>query len=141
VSALLLDTCAAIWWFQGEHIDLKAKRAIERAESVSQVLISPVSAWEISLLARMRGSRPAKLQFTPSAKGFVDRLFADPVVQVVPLTPEIAFDSCNLPGDFHQDLADRFLVATARALGVPIVTRDEDMQAYAKAGHVRLITC
>lgn len=81
------------------------------------------------------------MHFTPSAKAFVDRVFSDPVVHVVSLTPEIGFESCYLPGDFHQDPADRFLVATARALGVPIVTRDEDMQAYAKAGHLKLITC
>jgi PIN domain nuclease of toxin-antitoxin system len=81
------------------------------------------------------------MQFAPSAKAFVDRVFADPGIEIVPLTPEIAFEACYLPGDYHRDPADRFLLATARALNVPIVTRDEDMAAYAKAGHVKLIWC
>ena len=105
------------------------------------MLVSPVSAWEIGLLSRLRGTRAAKMQFAPSAKAFVDRVFADQGVEIAPFTPEIAFESCCLPGDYHQDPADRFLLATARALNVPIVTRDEDMEAYAKAGHVKLIAC
>lgn len=81
------------------------------------------------------------MQFTPSARAFVDRVFAEPVVQVTAFTPELGFESCYLPGTFHQDPADRFLIATARALGVPIVTRDEQIEAYARAGHVKLIRC
>lgn len=141
MSALLLDTCAVIWVFKDEHVDAVAKRAIKLAEARQQVLVSPVSAWEIGLLARDRGQRPAKMQFAPSARGFVDRVFADPGVQVAPLTPEIALESCSLPGTYHQDPCDRFLLATARALNVPIVTRDEHMAAYAQAGHVKLIWC
>jgi PIN domain nuclease of toxin-antitoxin system len=118
-----------------------SKAAIDRAAATNGVLISPVSAWEIGLLSRPRGPHPAKMQFTPSVQKFVERVFGEAGVELVPLTPEIAFESCYLPGDFHQDPADRFLIATARALGVPIVTRDEEMKAYATAGHVKLILC
>jgi PIN domain nuclease of toxin-antitoxin system len=45
------------------------------------------------------------------------------------------------PGDVHRDPADRFLVATARALDIPIVTRDAAILAYASAGHVRALRC
>ena len=138
---LLLDTCAVIWWFQGDYLDPKAKRAIAAADEAGTMLVSPVSAWEIGLLARAKGARPAKMAFAPNAKDFLDRVFAEPGVEVAPLTPDIAFGSCNLPGTYHQDPSDRFLLATARALNVPIVTRDEDMAAYAEAGHVKLIWC
>lgn len=37
--------------------------------------------------------------------------------------------------------ADRLLVAVARALDVPLVTRDREILAYAKAGHVKAIAC
>ncbi len=141
MSAVLLDTCAVIWAFEGASLAPKAKRAIEAAERAGAVWLSPVSAWEIGLLARAKGTRGAKLQFLPSAQSFVDRVFADPAVQVAPLTPEIAFAACYLPGTFHNDPADRFLLATARALNVPIVTRDEEMETYAAQGHVKLIRC
>jgi PIN domain nuclease of toxin-antitoxin system len=41
----------------------------------------------------------------------------------------------------HSDPADRLLVATARALGVPIVTRDRRILNYAKAGFVDAVPC
>ena len=43
--------------------------------------------------------------------------------------------------DFHQDPADRLLVATARALDVPILTRDRKILDYAEAGRVKAIAC
>jgi PIN domain nuclease of toxin-antitoxin system len=46
-----------------------------------------------------------------------------------------------LPGDFHNDPADRFLVATARVMGVALLTRDRKILDYAAAGHVRAIAC
>ena len=36
---------------------------------------------------------------------------------------------------------DRLVVATARHLGLPIVTRDRKMIAYAEGGHVNVIAC
>ena len=57
------------------------------------------------------------------------------------ITPAIAIDSSYLPGDLHADPMDRLVVATARHLGVPIVTRDRKMIAYADGGHVGVIPC
>ncbi|MHB8530996.1 MAG: PIN domain-containing protein, partial [Caulobacteraceae bacterium] len=39
-------------------------------------------------------------------------------------TWEVALASSLLPGTLHSDPADRLLIATARRLGAPIVTRD-----------------
>jgi PIN domain nuclease of toxin-antitoxin system len=41
----------------------------------------------------------------------------------------------------HADPADRLLVATARALDVPIVTRDRRVMSHAQAGLVAVISC
>jgi PIN domain nuclease of toxin-antitoxin system len=62
-------------------------------------------------------------------------------VRLTPLTPEIAIECSFLPPPLHSDPADRLLVATARALDVPIVTRDERILGYAEAGFVRAIGC
>jgi PIN domain nuclease of toxin-antitoxin system len=35
-----------------------------------------------------------------------------------------------LPGKFHRDPADRILVATARALGITLVTADQRILKY-----------
>jgi PIN domain nuclease of toxin-antitoxin system len=57
------------------------------------------------------------------------------------LTPEIAIDASYLSGELHGDPGDRLLIATARHLGVPIVTRDRRIIDYAAAGWVRVIAC
>ncbi len=47
----------------------------------------------------------------------------------------------SLPGNFHRDPADRLLIATARELKVPLVTRDRRILDYAAQGHVDAIAC
>jgi PIN domain nuclease of toxin-antitoxin system len=47
---------------------------------------------------------------------------------VKPITPEIAALSTQFPDDYSRDPADRLIGATARAEGVPLVTRDENIR-------------
>jgi PIN domain nuclease of toxin-antitoxin system len=51
-------------------------------------------------------------------------------LRFVPIDSDIAVASALLPGAFHKDPADRFIVATARKLAIPIVTADARIQAY-----------
>ena len=44
-----------------------------------------------------------------------------------------------LPGNFHNDPADRFIVVPARKVGAPVVTRDDRILAYGRAGHAAVI--
>jgi PIN domain nuclease of toxin-antitoxin system len=37
-----------------------------------------------------------------------------------------------LPGAFHGDPGDRLIVATAREMGVPVVTRDRAVLGYGR---------
>jgi PIN domain nuclease of toxin-antitoxin system len=62
---LLLDTCALIWLANGERMSSESINAIEQAALNNGVLVSPVSAWEIGLLA---SSKKAPVQFSPSAQ-------------------------------------------------------------------------
>ena len=54
------------------------------------------------------------------------------------LSAEIAVDACALPGDFHDDPADRIIVATARAIGATLYTKDRAILAYGRRGHVKV---
>lgn len=56
---------------------------------------------------------------------------------LIPITPTIAIEAYSLPGDFHKDLADRIIVATARVYNCPLVTVDQNIIAYP---HVSLIS-
>ena len=49
---------------------------------------------------------------------------------LVTITPSIAIDAVNLPGDFHKDPALRLIVATARSLDCPLITADRQILNY-----------
>jgi len=60
-------------------------------------------------------------------------------LQIAPLTSTIANDGCYLPGDFHNDPADRLIVATARVERFTILTRDKNILAYSREKYVSAI--
>ncbi|MHB9102871.1 MAG: PIN domain-containing protein [Sulfuricella sp.] len=51
-------------------------------------------------------------------------------VQLLDLTPEIAYESTRLPEGFHRDPADQIIVATARAHDISLLTLDAKILAY-----------
>jgi PIN domain nuclease of toxin-antitoxin system len=79
--------------------------------------------------------------FHPDPKTWFAKVLALPGVKEARITPAIAIDSFHLPGALHPDTADRFIIATARHPGMPIVTGDRKIIAYAAAGHVSVIPC
>jgi PIN domain nuclease of toxin-antitoxin system len=85
------------------------------------------------LVARGRLSLPRDprewLEFHLSRPGFV----------VHPLSIAVAVGSACLPGELHGDPADRMIIATARHLDALLVTADQKILSYAKAGHVKAI--
>ena len=101
------------------------------------VFVSPVSAWEIGLLSRRRDPP----RFQPDPKTWFAAILSAPAIRTAPFTAEIAIESSLLPQPIHKDPADRLLIATARFLKVPLVTRDRHILAYAEAGHVDAIVC
>jgi PIN domain nuclease of toxin-antitoxin system len=140
-KSLLLDTCALIWLQNADPMSTEAIGAIFHAAGTEGVVISPISAWEIGLMSRTRQGRAPGLEFPPSPKAWFQRAMSAPGVRPAPFTPEIAIDSCYLPGDLHNDPADRLIITTARHLNVPIVTRDRRIIDYGRSGHVSVILC
>lgn len=64
-----------------------------------------------------------------------------PGIREAAITRDIAIDSSHLPGNLHSDPMDRLIVTTARHLGLPVVTSDRKIIAYADAGYVNVIPC
>ena len=133
---LLLDTHVAIWLAFGTELTQASRDRITRERESEGVGISAVTVWEVGNLVR-KGK--LGLQLTLSA--WVERFRATHGFHDVPLSTDIVIEAANLPGQLHGDPADRFLVATARHLDIPLVTRDKRILAYAKAGHVRVVKC
>lgn len=138
-KALLLDTCAVIWLASGDLSEATVSRIVE-AGLKDGIHVSPASAWEVGMLARPKPGRSA-LAFLPDAKSWFTRFMAGPGIKAAPLTADIAIEASFLPGEIHGDPGDRLIIATARNMRLPILTRDEKIIAYAAAGHVEVIAC
>jgi PIN domain nuclease of toxin-antitoxin system len=134
---VLLDTCAIIWLSNNAKLRADALDAIFHAGMHEGVFVSPVSAWEIGLLDRRKPT--AGSYFLPYAKTWFRRVMQGPSIKAAPFKADIAIDASCLPEPLHGDPGDRLLIATARHLGFPIVTRDRKIEAYAEQGHVGVI--
>lgn len=139
--AVLLDTCALIWLADGAKLRGNAEAVIREAGLAEGVFVSVVSAWELGLLAASRSAKASGLSFHAQPSVWFARVMDRPAFRQAPLTAAAAITSAFLPGDLHRDPADRLLIASARELDLPIVTRDRRILDYAEAGHVLAIAC
>lgn len=116
---LLLDT--HIWiWMMDEPKRLANRVQQQLKNSTNELWLSPISTWEVLLL---HAKRRIQLQLPPEAWVTVaTRDFSE-----APITHEIALTSQQL--NLHADPADRFLAATAKVLGLTLVTSDERLLA------------
>jgi PIN domain nuclease of toxin-antitoxin system len=133
---LLLDTCALLWTLNRDPLLAGARMVISQAASTGALYLSPVSAWEIGLLVQ-RG----RLDLGIAAESYVERAFELPGVRIAALTPEIAVRASYLPGDLHEDPADRMLVSTAIVMGLKLVTRDKRLLDYGSQGFLAVMGC
>jgi PIN domain nuclease of toxin-antitoxin system len=137
MQPLLLDTCAALWFAAGIPMTEKAMTAMaDAARADMDIQISPVTAWEIGLMARK-----GRFRSSVSPQRWFDRLRALPGLAICSLTPEVLLASSFLPDELHADPADRMLVATAREHDFVLVTRDRALLDYAARGHLNVIAC
>lgn len=140
---LLLDT--HVWlWASGEaggaaRMAAAALPPIERAALDGRLFVSAASVWEIALKAE-RG----QLLVAGDLRAWIDDQRSYPGVRVLPLDWRINIECTQLPtwirnrdGREHRDPADRFIVATARRLNGLLLTCDEEILAYAAAGHLK----
>ncbi len=139
--AVLLDTCALLWLANGDPMHHWARDAIIHAGLADGVYVSVASAWEIGMLSKPKPGRDAVFQFLPDPATWFARAMAGPGIKEASLTPAIAIAASYLPEGLHGDLGDRLIVATARHLGLPVVTRDRRIIDYAQSGFVGCVRC
>jgi len=72
-------------------------------------------------------------------RSWVEEVLSKPGISLAPLTPEIAIESSNLPGNLPGDSADRIIVATARAWNATLLTKDKRLIEYSRQRHVRVL--
>jgi PIN domain nuclease of toxin-antitoxin system len=134
---LLLDTCAVLWVLEDAWLKPEAVAAIDNAHDLNQkVHVSPITAWEIGILARK-----GRFRSSYSPRRWLEVLAGRPEIAFAGMPPHVLMDSSFLPGGLNNDPADRIIVATAREYGYTLVTRDADLLRYASAGHLSALEC
>ncbi len=122
---VLLDTHAILWWQAGgARLSVRARRSIEQAEVR---LVSPLSAWEIATLAR-RGR--VALDRDPIV--WIGDLLTGDRIATATLSCEAAAWAGSLGDGFPGDPIDRLLYASAWDHRVPLVSKDERLQSFAR---------
>jgi PIN domain nuclease of toxin-antitoxin system len=123
---IVLDTHAWVWWIASpERLSPKAQAILEQEMEREEVFVSSISAWEVALLVRK-----GRLELTMPVEDWIARSEVLPFLRFVPVDNRIALRSNHLPGELHDDPADRIILATALTLGAPLVSKDGKIQGY-----------
>lgn len=119
--SILLDTHIWLWWLtDADRVSDKERSALGgMAEREEPPFVAAISLWEAQMLV----SRGRVTPLDPFER-WMRRISAADVVRVIPLDADIVIALHALPVSFHGDPADRLIVATARAHGLPLATRD-----------------
>jgi PIN domain nuclease of toxin-antitoxin system len=122
---IVLDTHIWVWWVHEDEQLTQAQREVITANETDLIGVSLISCWEIAKLVEY-----GRLELPCSLEEWFEQALSYPGVQLLTLTPEIAIESTQLPGEFHRDPADQIIVATARVYGCPLVTSDDKILSY-----------
>ena len=115
---IVIDTHVWVWWqADPKRLSKKAARALKNAKSIG---IPAVCLWEFSMLVQRD-----RIRIDCSALEWLNDALDVPGVRIVELTPSVAVQSTRLPSTFHNDPADRLIVATALNEGAPLISADQ----------------
>jgi PIN domain nuclease of toxin-antitoxin system len=121
---IVLDTHALLWWaLDPDKLSPLATETCERMERVGG-FASAISIWELAIKIRS-----GKLKIGLPLPELVRRLDRGGVVELVPVDTSLWLQTAALNWD-HRDPADRVIVATALARGVPVLTKDAALHAF-----------
>lgn len=120
---IVLDTCVLIFDSLGpERLSKKALAALKKGENNSSLCCSDISLWEIAMLINKGRLHPGADPLT-----YIQLVLELRQVQVLPITPRIAYLSATLPEISHHDPADRLIAATAKEHRAKLVTSDQKL--------------
>ena len=122
---IVLDTHTWIWAYSAEKLlSSKAKRIIKNTPA-HQRAIASISIWEFAMM-----SKRGRINVRVTPEQWLDNAIHKTGIQVFDLNARVALESCNLPGKFHKDPADRIIVATARIHNMILITKDQKIIDY-----------
>lgn len=130
---MLLDTHAWLWaaLYDRRQLGPRTAKQIERAAGAGALVVSVVSMFEVAALAAS-----GRLHLARSPEAWMRQAIEAGRIQIADVTSVIAIEAGSIPGVTLPDPMDRLLVATARSLDVPIVTRDARILDYVRTSRI-----
>ena len=120
---LLLDTHTFLWfWWDDPKLSDAAKEVI--IDPNNRKLISTASRWEVAIKVGLK-----KLDLGASFRGFIPQHMLRNNFESLSITDDHLAALVALPFH-HRDPFDRLLIAQAKWDDVPIVSADEQLDAY-----------
>lgn len=134
-QTIVLDTHIWLWAITGDKsISSTIRQRISLAIQKGRVLIPAICVWEVGMLLNK-----GRIQLNEPLTRWVSAAFEQSGFLLAPINETVAIESCLLPGNFHNDPADRLIVATTRIEKGTLITHDSRILEYAKAGHVHVL--
>jgi PIN domain nuclease of toxin-antitoxin system len=115
------------WEADPQRLRSSHRAILERTEG--RFAVSIISCWEIAKLVQYR-----RLDLDRPVGEWLNSALSRPGLELLPISPEIAVESAQLPEPFHRDPADQLIVATARIRRIPLLTEDSKILAYPHVG-------
>lgn len=122
---ILLDTHTWIWSHSATKLLSDNAKKLIQTTRTDQRGIASISIWEFAMMVAKK-----RITVKIDPKLWLNNAIGMSGLRVIELTPEIAMESCSLPGDFHRDPADRIIVATARTHNLTLLTKDKKIIEY-----------
>jgi len=124
MSAILLDTHAFIWLV--ENNSRLPQSVKERIETTNDVFVSIASFWEIGIKVKKQQI------FLNCDFNDIESRFLDTDLQLLPISIQDTVQQYNLPfySPEHKDPFDRIIISQAIHRSLPLVSKDQDFDAY-----------
>jgi PIN domain nuclease of toxin-antitoxin system len=131
IDAAVADTHALLYHAgASRRMGKRAAAHFARTEARDALVYIPAAViWEVTLLARA-----GRFNLRRAPREFFGDLFSNPAYQPLDLTPEQILDADELR--INRDPFDALICAAARALSLPLMTRDADIE---QSGAVRTL--
>ena len=123
MASYLLDTCVALWHFEG-HPRISPDMREVLTDPSNDLYLSDVSVLEIVLKNRL-----GKLPLPQPPSRIVRPLAVKHLMDILPLTTSAIFRLESLP-DLHRDPFDRLLICQALDRRLELITPDPLIRQY-----------
>lgn len=122
---ILLDT--HVWWWALSETEQLSEKALDLIMETrpDERAIASISIWEFTMMVYRNR---IKLKISPEE--WLDYAINKTGLNVIALSQNIALESCRLPGEFHNDPADRIIAATSRVHKIKLITKDKKIIKY-----------